>query len=137
VGVKLRQAIEAGPDGRVVVIGTGGLSHWVGTAEQQQFRRRPAGTRMTGTRGAVTIDETGPVNEAFDRDFLAAICAGTSAAFASEWSEDRVYADAGNGATEIRNWILLAGVTNDRPARVLAYEAVREWLTGTAVVEFS
>ncbi|HEV8021629.1 MAG TPA: hypothetical protein VGP41_10225 [Candidatus Lustribacter sp.] len=138
VGVKLRRAIEAGPDGRVVVIGTGGLSHWVGTPEQQQFRRRPAGTRMTGAaRGPVTIDETGPVNDAFDRDFMAAICAGKSAAFISEWSDERVYADAGNGATEIRNWILLAGVTNDRPARIMAYEAVREWLTGTGIVEFT
>jgi aromatic ring-opening dioxygenase catalytic subunit (LigB family) len=138
VGAKLRRALEAGPPGRVAVIGTGGLSHWVGTTEQQQFRRRPAGTRMTaGARGPVTIDASGPVNDAFDSDFLAAICAGKSAAFISEWSDDRVFTDAGNGASEIRNFILLAGLTNDRPARVLAYEAVREWLTGTAVVEFS
>jgi hypothetical protein len=54
-----------------------------------------------------------------------------------EWDDERLYADAGNGAMEIRNWILMAGVTNDRPARVLAYEAVNAWLTGTAVVEFT
>jgi len=137
VGIALRRAIEAGPPGRVVVIGTGGLSHWVGTPEEQAFRRRPAGTRMAEARGAVTIDETGPVNDAFDRDFVAAICAGKSAAFISEWSDERVYTDAGNGASEIRTWIVLAGVTNDRPARLMAYEPVREWLTGTGIVEFT
>ncbi|MGA2395523.1 MAG: hypothetical protein ABSH03_19450 [Candidatus Lustribacter sp.] len=137
VGRKLRRAIEAGPDGRVVVVGTGGLSHWVGTPEQQRFRRRPAGTRLGAGATAATIDDTGPVNDAFDREFLNAICAGKIAAFVREWDDERLYADAGNGAMEIRNWILMAGVTNDRPARVLAYEAVNAWLTGTAVVEFT
>jgi aromatic ring-opening dioxygenase catalytic subunit (LigB family) len=137
VGVKLRRAIAAGPAGRVVVIGTGGLSHWVGTPEQQQFRRRPAGTRVAAGHSPVTIDETGPINDDFDRAFLAAICAGETAAFLRDWSEERLYAEAGNGAQEIRNWIVLAGLTHDRSARVLAYEPVREWLTGSAVIAFS
>jgi 2,3-dihydroxyphenylpropionate 1,2-dioxygenase len=137
VGAKLRKAIEAGPPGRVVVVGTGGLSHWVGTEEQQQFRRRPAGTRINAkSGGATTIDDIGPINEAFDRDFIATVCNGTTRSFVQEWNNERVYADAGNGAQEIRNWILLAGVMNDRKARLLAYEPVREWLTGTAVIAF-
>jgi aromatic ring-opening dioxygenase catalytic subunit (LigB family) len=137
VGVKLRAAIEAGPSGRVVVVGTGGLSHWVGNPEQQQFRRRPAGTRIGARSPGMTIDPTGPINEAFDRDFLAAVCAGTTNAFLREWDDERLYTDAGNGAMEIRNWITLAGLTNDRTGRVLAYEAVSEWLTGTGLVAFS
>ena len=137
VGRKLRRAIEAGPAGRVVVVGTGGLSHWVGTPEQQRFRRRPAGTRLGAGATAATIDETGPVNEAFDREFINAICAGKAAAFLREWDDERLYADAGNGAMEIRNWILMAGVTSDRPARLMAYEPVTEWLTGTGIVEFA
>jgi len=137
VGQKLRNAIEAGPSGRVVVVGTGGLSHWVGTPEQQDFRRRPAGTRLGAGATAATIDEVGPVNDAFDREFLNAICSGKTNGFLREWDDERVYIDAGNGAMEIRNWILMAGLTNDASARVLAYEAVREWLTGTAVVEFT
>ena len=138
VGVKLRRAIEAGAPGRVAVVGTGGLSHWVGTEEQQQFRRRPAGTRVNGkSAGPATIDETGPVNETFDREFIETICAGSTGAFVREWNNERVYAEAGNGAQEIRNWVLLAGVMNDSKARLLAYEPVREWLTGTAVVAFN
>jgi 2,3-dihydroxyphenylpropionate 1,2-dioxygenase len=138
VGAKLRNAIEAGPPGRVVVVGTGGLSHWVGTEEQQQFRRRPAGTRITAkSGGATTIDEVGPINEAFDRDFIATVCNGATRSFVEEWNNERVYVDAGNGAQEIRNWILLAGVMHDGKARLLAYEPVREWLTGTAVIAFT
>jgi 2,3-dihydroxyphenylpropionate 1,2-dioxygenase len=138
VGAKLRNAIEAGPPGRVVVVGTGGLSHWVGTEEQQQFRRRPAGTRVNAkSGGATTIDEIGPINEAFDRDFIATVCSGATRSFVQEWNNERVYVDAGNGAQEIRNWILLAGVMHDSKARLLAYEPVREWLTGTAVVAFN
>jgi 2,3-dihydroxyphenylpropionate 1,2-dioxygenase len=137
VGHKLRRAIEAGPEGRVVVVGTGGLSHWVGTPEQQRFRRRPAGTRLGAGATAATIDDVGPVNEAFDREFINAICAGKTAAFLAEWNDERLYADAGNGAMEIRNWILMAGFTNDATARLMAYEGVREWLTGTGLVEFA
>ena len=142
VGVKLRAAIEAGPAGRVVVIGTGGLSHWVGTPEQQQFRRRPARHVAWRQRSRRDDDrsETGPVNEA-----ISIVISWPRSATGlrkrwrscSEWDDERLFTDAGNGAAEIRNWITLAGLTNDRTARVLAYEAVREWLTGTAVVEFS
>jgi 2,3-dihydroxyphenylpropionate 1,2-dioxygenase len=134
VGAKLRAAIEAGPPGRVVAIGTGGLSHWVGTPEQQLFRRRPAGTRIAAGKSPVTIDDTGPVNDTFDRAFLDAMTRGATRAFLDAWTNDRLYDEAGNGAQEIRNFVLLAGLAHDGAARVLAYEAVREWLTGTAVV---
>ena len=43
---------------------------------------------------------------------------------------------AGNGAQELRNWITTAAIVDDARARVLAYEPVAEWLTGTAVVRF-
>ena len=137
VGMKLREAIEAGPAGRVVVIGTGGLSHWVGTPAQQAFRRQPAGTRIAAGKAPVTIDETGPINEAFDRAFLDALSRGATRSFLHAWSNERLYEEAGNGAQEIRNFVLLAGVAHDGPARVLAYEAVLEWLTGTAVISLA
>jgi len=138
VGAKLRKAIEAGPAGRVVVVGTGGLSHWVGTSEQQQYRRRPAGTRLSGgSGGTITIDDVGEINETFDRDFIATVCAGATASFVREWDNERVYVDAGNGAQEIRNWILVAGLMNDAKAHLLAYEPVREWLTGTGIIAFN
>jgi len=136
VGSKLGSAIEGGPPGRVVVVGTGGLSHWVGTVEQQQFMRRPAGTRLAMGKPALTLDDVGPINIDFDRAFLQTICKGATRTFLNEWNSVRLYEEAGNGAQEIRNWLLVAGLVADRPAEILAYEPVREWLTGTALVKF-
>jgi 2,3-dihydroxyphenylpropionate 1,2-dioxygenase len=137
VGQKLGAAIRSGPPGRVVLVGTGGLSHWVGTEEQQLFRRRPAGTRFGQPQSPMTIEDTGPVNAVFDRAFLDVICTGGTPAFLRDYDTERLYDEAGNGAQEIRNWLLVAGAMQDRPANVLAYADVEEWLTGTAVVEFA
>lgn len=137
VGRKLGAAIRRGPPGRVVLVGTGGLSHWVGSEEQQRFRRRPAGTRLGVQQTPLTLTDTGPVNAAFDRAFLDVICGGRTPAWLREYTTERLYDEAGNGAQEIRNWLLVAGAMDDRPASVLAYADVAEWLTGTAVVEFA
>lgn len=136
VGRKIGGAIETGPDGRVVVIGTGGLSHWVGNIEQQQFMRQPAGSRIARGKSPLVLDETGPINESFDRAFLRTICRCETIEFLREWTTERLYDEAGNGAQEIRNWLLVAGVMADQPAEILAYEPVKEWLTGTAVLKF-
>ncbi len=107
-GRMLRRAIEAQSAAeRVVVLGTGGLSHWVG------------------------MPEAGNINQEFDRDFL-------------EWlgdgSIDRILAltdeqieEAGNGAHEIRSWLVAAGAAEGAPFDVLTYEPVPAWLTGTAI----
>ena len=137
VGKLLGDAIRGGPPGRVVLIATGGLSHWVGTSEQQRFRRGPAGTRLGRSAGPITITDTGRVNAAFDRAFLDVMCRGTTPAWLLEYDTERLYEEAGNGAQEIRNWLLAAGVVRDRPANVLAYADVPEWLTGTAVLQFT
>jgi len=95
---------------RVAVIGTGGLSHWVG------------------------MPETGHINQAFDRRFLEHYSAGRFDHIAA-WDADEVVRSAGNGAAEIRNWLLAAGAARARAARVLAYEPVGAWVTGIAVTE--
>jgi hypothetical protein len=136
VGRILGDAIRNGPPGRVALIATGGLSHWVGTEEQQLFRRGPAGTRYGRQAGPITITDTGPVNAVFDRAFLDVMCRGTTPAWLLEYDTDRLYDEAGNGAQELRNWLLAAGAVGDRPAHVLAYADVAEWLTGTAVLQF-
>jgi aromatic ring-opening dioxygenase catalytic subunit (LigB family) len=135
VGAKIGKAIRNGPEGKVVVVGTGGLSHWVGTVEQQQFMRQPAGTRLRDKQPA-TIADVGPVNADFDHAFMQTICRGQTQSFLSEWNSVRLYEEAGNGAQEIRNWLFVAGLVEDRPGEILAYEPVREWLTGTGIVKF-
>lgn len=137
VGEALGEALRRGQAGRVVVIGTGGLSHWVGSPAFQRFMTEPAGTRLERQKDyPLTLTDTGHVNEDFDRAFIDLICGGKAHQFLSEWDTDRLRAAGGNGAQEIRNWLLIAGVVQDRPARLLAYEPVKEWLTGTAVVQF-
>ncbi|MGH2513918.1 MAG: hypothetical protein ACRDGQ_14705, partial [Candidatus Limnocylindrales bacterium] len=65
---------------------------------------------------------------------LAAYAAGEMPGFQAAWSPERVEAEAGNGAHELRNWMVVAGATGDAPAELLAYAPVGPWLTGTAVV---
>lgn len=91
---------------RVVVIGTGGLSHWVG------------------------LPESGTVNETFDRDFLQRFDDGDPERLTA-YTQDEIDA-AGNGAHEIRTWLVAAGSV-EVGFEILAYEPVPEWLTGTAV----
>jgi aromatic ring-opening dioxygenase catalytic subunit (LigB family) len=137
LGRAIGESIRNRPGGRAVVIGTGGLSHWVGSAARRAFMNRAAGTRLAQlAEHPVVLDETGEINEEFDRQFLDLVVAGRLAEFVAAWTPERVEEVAGNGAHELRNWITTAAVANDARATVLAYEPVAEWLTGTAVVRF-
>ena len=137
LGRSIRESLLGGPDGRAVVIGTGGLSHWVGSPARRAFMNRAAGTRLAElAEHPVVLDETGEVNEEFDRWFLGQVAAGQLAEFVAGWTPERVEEVAGNGAQELRNWITTAAIADDARATVLAYEPVAEWLTGTAVVRF-
>jgi Catalytic LigB subunit of aromatic ring-opening dioxygenase len=104
-GAMLREAIEA-QDVPAAVLATGGLSHWVG------------------------MPEAGQINEAFDRDFLDRLGAGDRSRLI-DYTDEQIDA-AGNGAHEIRTWLVAAGAAG-RPFETLAYEPVPAWLTGTAV----
>lgn len=106
-GRMIRAAVEAQSEvERVVVLGTGGLSHWVG------------------------MPESGNVNEEFDRDFLARMESGDPARLTA-YTQDEIDA-AGNGAHEIRTWLVAAGAAGTG-FDTLAYEPIPEWLTGTAL----
>lgn len=137
LGGAIRAAIRDATAGRAVVVGTGGLSHWVGSVARRAFMNRAAGTRLDGLAAhPVVLGETGEINQEFDRQFLDQVAAGRLAEFAAAWTPERLEEVAGNGAQELRNWITTAAIAGDAGARVLAYEPVAEWLTGTAVVRF-
>jgi protocatechuate 4,5-dioxygenase beta chain/2,3-dihydroxyphenylpropionate 1,2-dioxygenase len=108
-GRMLRGAIEAtGTAHKVVVLATGGLSHWVG------------------------MPQAGQINERFDRNFLIRLESGDADRLTDY--DDAVLDAAGNGAHEIRTWLVAAGAAGvGAPFETLAYEPVPEWLTGTAV----
>jgi len=97
---------------RVAVLGTGGLSHWIG------------------------VPRTGEINEGFDQDFLNRFVVGDVpglVALDSDW----VIEEAGNGAAEIRNWIIAAEAIRPRGRTQLAYEPVRSWKTGIGLVQLT
>lgn len=138
LGTMLRDVLTDGGNGRAVLVGTGGLSHWVGSAERRAFIDRPAGSRLPELASyPVTIDDTGPINEQFDQEFLGDLTTGKLAEFADRWPPDRIEQEAGNGAHELRNWLTVAAAAGFGPGEVLAYRAVPEWLTGIAVARFS
>lgn len=106
-GRMIRAAVEAQSDAqRVVVLGTGGLSHWVG------------------------MPESGTINEEFDRDFLDRFESGDVSRLTG-YTQDQIDV-AGNGAHEVRTWLVVAGAAGVG-FETLVYEPVPAWLTGTAV----
>jgi hypothetical protein len=92
-------------DRRVMILGSGGLAHWIGTPE------------------------TGRINSEFDRRVLALIEAGEGNQLAS-WNDDKIFFEAGNGAFELRNWAAALGAVGPCKAKTLGYAPAPEWLTG-------
>lgn len=131
LGELLRDVIMRRPAAeRVVVLGTGGLSHWVGTPEM------------------------GQINSAFDEAFLQDVQAGDLGSIVGMTTAE-VLAQAGNGAPEIRNWVTAMAAASARQdgaapelesrcgpsgrlprgrrGAVLAYRPVPDWATGIAL----
>lgn len=97
---------------RVAIFGSGGISHWVGTAEM------------------------GRVNEEFDRMVLDKVATGDAEALIA-LSDEFVVSTAGNGALEIRNWIIAMGAMGAAGAEVICYEPIPEWICGIGVAELT
>jgi len=111
VGRQIREAVESfDASERVAVIGSGGISHWVGTAEM------------------------GRVNAEFDHQILDYAQRGDLAALAA-LSDEYILANGGNGGMEIRNWACAMGALEGARGEVIAYEAVPEWVTGLGFVQ--
>ena len=104
-GTFLRQAIATFTGGRrVAVLATGGISHDIATP------------RM------------GAVNEAFDREFLDLLQRGDTDPLL-RFAEEHVD-EAGNGAEEIRTWLMAHGVAGGIGFETVYYKAVSNWYTG-------
>lgn len=97
---------------RVAILGTGGLSHSVGTPR------------------------TGIINQPWDNTFLQSYLAGDLSTV-SAWNSAEIVEDAGNGASEVRNWILACAAAGAPKSRLLAYEPVEKWKTGIALTEMA
>jgi aromatic ring-opening dioxygenase catalytic subunit (LigB family) len=112
-GRALRRACDQAPE-RVALIGTGGLSHWPATPN------------------------SGKINEAWDRDFLARWTANRRDALLS-YSDEDTYREAGQGGFEIRTFIAVAGAAEGATGEVLFYRPIPIFAVGctTAIMNLA
>lgn len=116
-------------DQRVLLIGTGGLSHSPPSLEVDAYdlsddeRARIIAEGMAEARNKIRPD--------WDAEVLAAM---------STWDVDTLirlvdsaHARAGAGANEIRTWVAAGAAGGGRPVTPVVYEPVPEWITGMAV----
>lgn len=111
IGQALRSAVETWEgDERVAVIGSGGISHWVG------------------------LPQMGQVSPEFDRWVIDAIERKDYAALIGI-ADEEVLEKAGNGALEIRNFLCALGAMPGGENRELHYATGAEWVTGLGFME--
>jgi aromatic ring-opening dioxygenase catalytic subunit (LigB family) len=106
-GRALRSACDALPE-RIALIGTGGISHWPATPN------------------------SGVINEAWDREFLARFVANRRADLIG-YSDEDTFRDAGQGGFEIRTFIAVAGATEGATGEVLFYAPIPIFAVGCTV----
>lgn len=114
LGRVLREYIEERrpADEKVVIIGTGGLSHWL------------------------MVERDGEINVDWDKEVLD-MFAGGRAEDLSRLTADDIVEVAGNGGLEITCWLVMAGAVPDTKGKILFYEPMHSWKTGMGAVEMN
>jgi 2,3-dihydroxyphenylpropionate 1,2-dioxygenase len=146
LGRAIREAVLAFPeDRRVAVIGSGGLSHrlpWPDwrdpNGDDEEFiveawlNGRDNWQDYDARRREIIRAAEAAINPAFDDEFLTLLEKGDAHRI-TEYTTERLEQTAGNGAQEVRTWLIMAAALGHAPGRRLAYEPIPEWLTGMAV----
>ena len=111
LGENIADAVASFPgDERVVVIGSGGISHHVGD------------------------ERMGEVNPEFDKKVLDAVTRGDKEAMLA-LTDEEILRDGGNGAMEIRTYACAMAALNAGGGTVVAYEPIEGWVTGMGFAE--
>ena len=111
IGQSIQRAVQSwSGDERVVIYGTGGISHWVGSPGM----------------GRVNVEFDQQILEMFKRGDLEGLFA---------LSDQTVETEGGNGCLEIKNWLCAAGALPGATAELIVYEAMPEWVTGMGFAE--
>jgi 2,3-dihydroxyphenylpropionate 1,2-dioxygenase len=146
LGTAVRRAVESdGQDRRVVVIASGGLSHrlpfptwYAPEGADEEFlveawlEGRSNWADYDPRRREIIRAAAPSLEPEFDRRFLDAFAGGDLGDYRA-MSSDEVEKAAGNGAQELRSWLLASAAADGGTGRVLAYEPMPEWLTGMGV----
>lgn len=113
IGQSILHAVESWQGSeRVVVYGTGGISHWVGSPGM----------------GRVNVEFDQRILEMFRTRDLEGLFA---------LPDEVVESEGGNGCLEIKNWICALGALPGSKADAIVYEAMPEWVTGMGFAELS
>jgi protocatechuate 4,5-dioxygenase beta chain/2'-aminobiphenyl-2,3-diol 1,2-dioxygenase large subunit len=109
LGETLKEMVESvrPADEKIVVVATGGLSHWLCDPEE------------------------GRVNETFDRDIISKLISGKGREL-SQLDQETILREGGNGGLEIISWIFMAACLPGARGEQIYYEPVPEWITGMA-----
>jgi 2,3-dihydroxyphenylpropionate 1,2-dioxygenase len=146
LGRSLGAAVRAADAGRVLVLASGGLSHWLPSNDPRDASV-PAERRAAMIHGRLDVhaastaresrvralggNPDAPVNAAWDAWFLKQLVTADLdpvTGMGDELLEER----AGSGSHEIRTW-LIAFAAAGRPLVWTSYEPVPEWLTGMGI----
>ncbi|MGQ4619382.1 DODA-type extradiol aromatic ring-opening family dioxygenase [Nocardia sp. R7R-8] len=138
---------ESKVEARVLVVGSGGLSHWPNSIDafdpsitpewrdflihgRSQVEEREAG-RQAAALELAQSEATGEVNADWDRDTLARI--KTDPSVLRRMDDEDIELVAGPGAGELRTWAAAAGAWGG-PIAWTGYEPVPRWITGMGVI---
>ncbi|GAA3733199.1 2,3-dihydroxyphenylpropionate 1,2-dioxygenase [Spinactinospora alkalitolerans] len=149
MGRALGQAIRNdGAGKRIAIIASGGLSHrlpwpkWFRTlSDDDRFlveawlNGRHSWHEYEVRRRQIIRAAEPDINEEFDRWLLDLFARGDLEPLL-DYGDDRLEAEAGNGAHEIRSWLAMRAAVGPATGRTLAYAAIPEWLTGMGVAVF-
>jgi hypothetical protein len=114
LGETIARIIAAGPERRVAVYASGGLSHFTAGYPWKHYR---------GT------ESYGGICEDYDRGALKLMAEGRGGELGRVSSEELLL----HGEVELRSWITLLGCLGQTPAQVLAYESFYRAIMGMAV----
>ena len=111
IGESIKRAVESwSGNERVVVYGTGGISHWVGSVGM------------------------GRINPEFDHRILEMFKAGDVEGLIG-LDDQTILDEGGDGCLEIKNWICAMGAFPGATTETISYEAVPQWITGMGFAE--
>ncbi|WP_253919075.1 3-carboxyethylcatechol 2,3-dioxygenase [Dietzia psychralcaliphila] len=114
---------------RVLLIGTGGLSHSPPSLEVDTYDISDEERARIIAEGSAAARKK--IKPEWDRAFLTALAGWDRTALAE--LTDRAHAEAGAGANEVRTWLAAAAAGGGKPLDAMVYQPVEEWITGMAV----
>ncbi|WP_230598263.1 MULTISPECIES: catechol 1,2-dioxygenase [Nocardiaceae] len=142
----LRESLERESSSkRVVVIESGGLSHrlpWPDWREphgddedfmvQARLDGRDNWSQYDIRRREIIRAAQSSITPSFD-DYVLRLFEKGNADEMADYSTDYVEKEAGNGAQELRTWLMMSTLLRDVAGERVAYEAIPEWLTGMGI----